>query len=239
MDGVDKLKDLDTADIDSIVLYLYVAHSWVEGEAICTLHTIDVPWVENEVCWDIPAIGKEWKHYPVTSHDDSFNLMKGGDIGFEPIATSKMVATDQWQATKITETMKEYLHAPEKNNGVMIRSGAELQPHEFFSSEAEDSSLRPKLVFYTHGTGIISGKSDIEMNQTLKVEAAGRECRIYIKDSKAYTLSICSLLGRELFSYSGTESGWVDIPLTHLSGAVLVATLESDGKTSTTHFINR
>lgn len=238
MDGVDKLQGVDTAEIDSVLLSLYVAHTWVEEEAICTLHTIDSAWVENEVCWDFPAIGKEWDLYPFTSNDDSFNLMKGGDIGFEPIGFSKMAAAGQWQATNITQTIKEYLHAPEKNNGVMVRSGAELQPHDFFSSQAETVALRPKLVFYTNGTAVLE-KSSHTVQSALEIETLNTQCRIFVREKSDFTLKISTLLGRKLFSYTGNQEGWVHIPMASLPNSVLIATLESGGKTTTKHFINR
>lgn len=239
MEDHDKLNDIDTADIDSVVLYLNVVHTWVEGEAVCTLHTIDKPWIENEVCWDFPAVGQEWDLYPHTTNDDSFDLMKGGDIGFEPIGYSDMGSIGEWQSSNITETIKEYLHSPEKNNGVMVRSGAELAPHKFHSKESEEMELRPKLVFYTNGTGIINISKDMSVNNNLSVETAGKKFRVFIRENREYSLSIYSVLGRELFSYRGIESGWVDIPMANLSGSVFIATLESDGKTSTTHFVNR
>lgn len=238
LEGVNTLKAVDTADIDSVVLYLNVLHTWVDGEAVCTLHTIDKSWVEDEVCWDFPIKGEDWNLYPITSLDDSFDLMKGGDIGYDPIGYSDMGKIGEWQSSNITETMKEYLHAPEKNNGIMMRSGAELQPHKFYSSETSDTKLRPKLVFYTEGTSIITNKN-VSINNSLRVEAAGNQCRVFVGEDSDYRLTICNLMGREFFAYEGTESGWIDIPLRNISDAVFIARLESGGKTSTMHFIHK
>lgn len=166
LETAEGIQQIDTSEIDSVLLSLNVFLTRIEEPAVCSLHTIDYDWEEMEVCWNFASNEQTWYMTAQTGNDDTFALEDAGDMDIDPVATTLSVETGEWQSWNVTDIIKFYIENPEENHGFMIRSSGDLQPHYFYSSDHDSVEIRPRLLVYTNGA--IANKYKILGNNNFK-----------------------------------------------------------------------
>lgn len=182
---------------------LYIAETFIlEEPQICSLHTINNYWKEMEVTWNDAMKDTPWEMYPASHNDDTFALKNGGDIDIDPVDTPLSKGVNEWQEYDVTSAIKDFIENPENNNGFMIRSSSEQQPHIYFSSEHEDKSKRPKLTFKI-STPI--KKQTTNKKTGINIRSLNNAVEITTPFKNSYSIKIFSLNGKKVVNFRNNK----------------------------------
>lgn len=200
LQNIELLDNILLSEIDSVYLSMYVLFSDVYVPKVCSLHTVDYEWEEMEVTWLQASNTQEWYMVPQTGNDDTFAIEGAGDMDIDPIATTNHAQMEEWQNWNVTEIIKTYIENANENHGFIVRSGAELQPHFYYSSEHDSLNLRPKLTFFTNGVKINKNNKKYLYSLPFEIKKLGSSIYINFIKKDAANLELFNTKGRLIYS---------------------------------------
>ncbi|MBN1984170.1 MAG: DNRLRE domain-containing protein [Chitinivibrionales bacterium] len=147
------------------------------------------------------------------------------------VAQNSNTGTAKWEDYTVTTPIKDIIEKKVANNGFLLKFPTEDQYRgaRIHSSEAQNTSLRPKLLItYTVPTEITATKKLCEKKVSVAVQS--KNLVFHISDQNRYTLTIFDLKGVQVASFK-TEAGseWFTVPAAFSSGIHIVLCHDESG----------
>lgn len=174
-----------------------------------TVYALTEEWKADEALWTERKSGTNWDNPGGSSEEfDMWYDPGGGDWD-----TSSAVIEQQdgdWETYDVKDIVTSMVNGSIENYGFILRPGSEMgeftEGMNYHSSEASESSDRPKLILEVEGTAI--SDNPFKQNSGMQMSVLSQSIQLEFTKMDSYKIAIHTAQGRVVYSgvFAGKEA---------------------------------